>query len=291
MKKTTSRGAYKGNKISTMVKRNAPMKETKKRTQSAISTPASSMPNGIPNGLTSDTLAVDQTYRIIIPWSACSLNQGVIDHDMIGTSLFSKYLKAKFEFTVDTISGDGRNVPGGNGFPSEIYLVHGWCTAPINAIGFSTPNTIGQVDRVAFAKHVEEQCKQYFDGENDQLSFDSKRRTSIKILSKRKLKVDRNSQLSLPQQVASGTEVTSYFAVGSLAPINMSHSWKTMKKVHYTPGSVTPPMGQTDSFFYPNWSWIPFTLIYQPNNALTQEKSQIVSFQYDNCHWYTDSWN
>ena len=48
----------------------------------------------------------------------------------------------------------------------------------------------------------------------------------------------------------------------------MSHSWKAMKKVHYTPGKVNPPMGQTDSFFYPNWSWIPFSLIYQPN-ALT----------------------
>ena len=68
-KKTTARGAYKNNKVSTMVKRNAPMKETKKRTQAAISMPASTAPNGIPNGLASDTLLNDKTYRIIIPWS------------------------------------------------------------------------------------------------------------------------------------------------------------------------------------------------------------------------------
>jgi hypothetical protein len=288
MKKTTARGAYKNTKVSTMVKRNAPMKETKKRTQSAISTPSGSMPNGIPNGLTNSPVPVDSTYKIIIPWSACSYNQGVTDQDMIGTSLFSKYLKAKFEFTVNTITSTGRDVPGGNGFPSEIYLIHGWCTAPLNATNNSTPNVLGQVDRVAFAKHVEEQVKEYYDGENDQLSFDSKRRTSIKILSKRKLRVDRNSQLSLPQQVASGTEATSYFAVGTLAPINMSHTWKTMKKVHYTPGLTHPYMGQADTFFYPNWSWIPFSLIYQPN-ALSQEASQNIEFQYDNCHWYTDS--
>jgi hypothetical protein len=61
-------------------------------------------------------------------------------------------------YSVDTkfISTEARSVPGGIGFPNEIHLVHGWCIAPINAIGF-TPTTIGQVDRVDFEKHVEAQ--------------------------------------------------------------------------------------------------------------------------------------
>jgi len=289
MKKTTAKGAYAKNKKATMVKRNAPMKETKKRVQSLLANyNAGTNVQGIPNGLTSDIFNVAKTYKIIIPWSLCSYNQGVTDSDMIGTNLFSKYLKAKFEFTVDSITNGGKNVPGGNGFPSEVYLIHGWCTVPVN----STLNTIPKtedVDRMAFVAHVEEQVKQHFDGENDQLSFDSKKRTGIKILSKRRVAPNRNTQLSLPQQIAAANAAQdSYVAFGTIAPVNMSHTWRTMKKIHYTPGKIhVNPVGDT-SFFLPNWSWIPFSLIYCPN-ALSQEAGQGVNYQYDNCHWYTDS--
>lgn len=289
MKKTTAKGAYKKGKVNTMVKRNAPMKETKKRTQSLIANyNAGTNPSGIPNGLTGDTFSTTATYEIIIPWSHCSYNQGVTDSDMIGTNLFSKYLKAKFQFNIDTITNSGRNVPGGNGFPSEVYLVHGWCTVPVNSTPFTVPIT-ADVDRLAFEAHVEEQVKQHFDGENDELSFDSKRRTGVKILSKRRVAPNRNTQLSLPQQIAGHNEAqSSYFAVGTIAPINMSHSWPTMKKICYTPGKIHENnMGDT-SFFFPNWSWIPFSLIYCPN-ALSQEPGQGVDYQYDNCHWYTDA--
>ena len=158
-----------------------PMVETRKRIQSAISTSPSD-PDGIPNGLVSDQMdsgSGAKTYIIHIPWSFCSQNQGVSNDTMIGTNLYSRYLKAKYEFTFDTSTTAATTQLAG--IATSFYLIHGFCTVPLNATLYSTPSQ-ATMTRSDVINHVEEQVKQYFNTSVDKLSFDRKVKTGVKIV-------------------------------------------------------------------------------------------------------------
>jgi hypothetical protein len=260
------------------------MVETKKRIQSAIATSPVD-PDGIPNPLISnqmDSGAMAKTYAIQLPWSFISLNQGVTNDSMIGTNLYSRYLKQKYEFTFDTSTT--ASTSGIQGIASSFYLIHGWCTVPMNKTQYTTPSQ-GTVVRSDYETHVEEQVKQYFNQSTDPLGFDSKVKTGVKIVGYRRIKA-KKQQTSLPYGAVfdpNQDEVTSY---GAHEPIYMSCQWDTKRKVHYSPG-VPSTATPDSSFFNPNWSWIPFAMIYAPH-IKSLPGSAGVLYKYDNCHYFSD---
>jgi hypothetical protein len=117
------------------------------------------------------------------------------------------------------------------------------------------------------------------------LSFESKFRSGIKVTSKRLIERNTRSLTLQPQVIV--TDDDSVSVPGGIAPIYMSCNWPTKRKVHYTPG-VPGPDPEDTSFFYPNWSWIPFSLIYCPNFDGGNTTSGI-KYKTDNAHYYSDS--
>lgn len=284
LKKTTAKGAYRPARKKQINKRMRPMVETKKRIQSVIA--VGTAPYGIPNQLTIDQMQIGPThpnYVVNLPWSFLSQNQGVGNDTMLGSNIYSRFLKQKYEFTF----GQETSHTPGYGNPCEYFLIHGWCTVPLNRSQFTDPS-LATFDRSKMTAHVDEQVRQYFDNENDMLSFDSKFRSGIKIISKRAIKQNVRPLTLARQVVVSGYEGGNINLQGGIAPIYMSCSWPTKRKIHYTPGATDTGDPLDTSFFYPNWSWIPFSLIYSPN-AKEGNTTSGIKFQTDNAHYYSDS--
>lgn len=284
LKKTTAVGSYNKTSKKNINTKLRPMVETKKRIQSQIATTPVD-PDGIPNPLISDQMdagATAETYIIQIPWSYCSLNQGVTNDTMIGTNLYSRYLKAKYEFTFDNTSSAA--TVGLNGITTSFYLVHGWVTVPINATQYTDPSQ-ATVSRSDYVAHVDKQVKQYFNQSTDPLGFESKVKTGVKIEGYRRIK-RKKQETSVPLTAIYDTDQGEAVVTGSVEPIYMSCNWTTKKKVHYSPGF--PSTANPDaSFFNPNWSWIPFSLIYAPKIKSMPGSSGIL-FKHDNCHYFSD---
>ena len=85
----------------------------------------------------------------------------------------------------------------------DYWLIHGWATVPKNATQFTDP-TVNLVNRSEISSHVNEQVKQYFNQQTDMLSFESRHRSGIKILGKRRIKRNVRSVTLDPQVVSSG---------------------------------------------------------------------------------------
>jgi hypothetical protein len=284
LKKTTAKGAYKKTSKKNVNTKLRPMVETKKRLQSVIATSLVD-PDGIPNGLLSDQMdsgAMAKTYVIHLPWSFISQNQGVTNSEMIGTNLYSRYLKQKYEFTFDLSTT--ASTSGIQGIASSFYLVHGWCTVPMNKTQYTTPSQ-GTIVRSDYVSHEEEQVKQYFNQSTDPLAFESKVKTGIKIEGYRRIKA-KERQTSLPYGAVYDSEALEITSYGAHEPIYMSCNWTTKRKVHYSPG-VPSTSTPDSSFFNPNWSWIPFSMIYAPHIQSLPGSASIL-FKYDNCHYFSD---
>ena len=103
----------------------------------------STEPNGIRNPMVLDTTPGYQSYGITYignddaytgfhPASFLQMRQGLGDSEMIGSSIYVKYIKQKFQFQFPF-----------NPFqqlPINLYLVHGWFKTPLNR---TTRTTIG----------------------------------------------------------------------------------------------------------------------------------------------------
>lgn len=280
LKMTSVRGAYKKNRKKQINKRMRPMVETKKRLQSVID--VGTAPMGIPDPLVETQFDPGSAaYHTMLPWSFLSLNQGVTNDSMLGTNLYSRFLKQKFEFSFPL----GTNTVGFTS-PANYYLIHGFVTVPLNRTQYTTP-THAATNRSHFIDHVDDQVKQYFNASNDKLSFDSKTRTGVKILGYRRIKQQTKS-ITMPQMLSTtGYEGSTTTILGGVAPVYMSCNWPTKRKVHYTPGTASEDVEDT-SFFYPNWSWIPFSLVYCPDFA-AQQSTQGIKWKSDNAHYYSDS--
>ena len=68
----------------------------------------------------------------------------------------------------------------------DYWLAHGLVTVPKNATQFTDP-TINLVNRSEISSRVNEQVKQYFNQQTDMLSFESRHRSGIKILGKKRI--------------------------------------------------------------------------------------------------------
>ena len=137
-------------------------------------------------------------YQLIPgPWSYLDMKQGLDDDQMIGSSVFSKYLTQKIRMKFPA----GNSARGVNGSPLTWFLIHGFVTVPIMLNEFTTTH-VGGATRSFLNAHVDTYLKPYFDKRADMLSFDNQRSKTIKIIRKIKLKRNRNADMNIP---ASGT--------------------------------------------------------------------------------------
>ena len=163
--------------------------------------------------------------------------------------------------------------------PCNQYLVHGWLKTPTNWSTFTTP-VFNNANRNDLKLYVIQRLKAYFDERDDKLKFIPKTNTGFKILGYRKIYNDKNSQFSTENS--------------SVGPKTLSCTWAINRKVQYEEGfpniGARPTLGPNDQFLYPNQSWLPFVVVYNPQFAsMGDQAKNRIKIAYNDCHWFTDS--
>lgn len=297
LKKTTTKGAYKASTKKNFQKRRAPFVETKQldTLTQCIRVGIGSDENvqGLRNTLLPLELQNASAFNILPIFPYYKNQHGLDEGEVVGSSIYSKYLKSKVEF----------ELPSGDNLirhPAEVYLVHGWVTAPTNATAHTTPSD-KNMTMAFYMNHIDDQLQQYFNSRLDKLQVIPKRTSNVKINGYRKLKVRETANLGVNTgQFESGLDDILY---GAKPLINMTCNWKCMKKLHLTRGENVVHNGFTTEFRYPNHSWIPFMMVYSPtfqsftDNIAGPGLKPIyppgvepkIKVRYNTIHYYSDS--
>lgn len=305
-RKVTKKGAYKPARKKQALNSRRPFVEGKKRIASEISvlmTSNQTQPIGFykqpllhsPIVLNPAVSGGGNAFQNIPITVFNRMNQGFNDFEMIGSSIFSRYLKLKVEV----------NFPGGPDVivnPFKMYLISGWVTNPLNK-NYNTAIHVNDVTQSILNSHVESMLLEHFDESTDRLNFQRKTRSNIKIESYRRIlpKTAESvfGQQTHVEQVAPGS--SSKTASGAPASVQLNHSWKVMRKVHYSlglsesDGNTLPQAGDRElQNYFVNDSWIPFSCFYMPDwERMTPVNSTIptdqLTFRHNIYHNYSDS--
>ncbi len=304
MKKTTKKGAYKKAHKKQMATRRAPIVESKKDERyewtgktyhtSPGGTPATFIDNlafrDLYIGDTADTGADPPAPSHVVvgsPETFMYRTQGFGATDMIGESVFIKYLKMKFEI----------KLPSDNAlihFPQcQMYLVHGFVEKSIDANENTTP-TLEQLNRVDIQAFVSDQVDEYFNNQNEPLRFQPKGRnfSSVKVLGKKEIKWNKAKSI-LPDPVRSGSGVTDQW--GDLPTKIVDCEWPMMKKVRYEQMASATASGtpgtRPSNYFVNHIDNIPFWAIYMPGgqNIIFSDSDNRVQFRTNDVCYFTDS--
>lgn len=324
MKKVSKRGAYKKNVKNQMVMRRAPMVETKQRVHSDVA-----VINGFPTGSTDPADTQNPlNWRSIPPEDAFTniplkawqrISHGFGENQVIGNSLFSKYLNFKLQvrfpdgkdILVPSQKTPGTQISVPNKMiesPTKLYLVCGWITQSLNYPLDNQPSPSlpaqSSADGNALDHYITQQLKPFFDDDEDKLQFRPKQTTNIKIEKYVKIAPNLDKAIAtqaMPYQRWSnnlGENVNAIEPMGSIPDVFRSWSTKTNRKIPLTAGAdVGFPVDKQN--LYPNNSWVPFAVIYNPDYESQLEnfkvadgevtQVQLMQFRYNDAHYYTDS--
>jgi hypothetical protein len=317
--KKTKRGAYKRNAKNQMAIRRAPIVETKQRVHSDIASINGYLPgnNNLVNPLNFRTLVTDDAFTLLPLLSYYRNSHGFNEWNVIGHNIFSKYLNLKMQFrfpqdeqmqfTDDSGPYTVRNKMIED--PTKVYLICGWITQSMNYPINNSPSpslpaqTNADVD--AIEAYITQQLKPYFDDDEDKLQFRPKQTTNIKIEKYVQLKPNLDSAISTQavprhQFADSSPTIVEVAAHGSIPEVSKSHSWKCMKKLALTEGKEASFTNDKQNL-YPNNSWLPFAVIYNPNyqqqlvntvvDAGTGRFTQVqfMEYRWNDAHYFTDS--
>ncbi len=291
MKKTTKRGAYRKGAKKQMQRRRAPFVETKRRIHSQISGLNTST-GGTPSTnyqqpITGLNLPNNDAFTLLNLASYWRQSHGFEERNVIGDSLYSKWLKLKLQIRwpegTDMIAN-----------PVQLYLITGWVTAPL---AFTTNTTITEelATQTDLFQHMTDQLKEYFDEREDFLRFRERTTSNVKILSKRLLKPNLNASIAPPPSQGLLADETTR-SLGAVPFVNKTFTWKTNRKMHLSQGKALAtgndaPDPDTQNL-YPNNQWLPFAIIYNPEfarmrNTANEDVETIIA--YNDIHYYSDS--
>lgn len=224
--------------------------------------------------------------------------------------------------------------------PTKVYLICGWITQSMNYPVSNSPSPSlpaqTQADVDAIETYITQQLKPYFDDDEDKLQFRPKQTTNIKIEKYVQLRPKLDSAIGTqavpihtmattfdgqavpsggsgqPNLIAYGPNndasissanvrsSTNTSGHGSIPEVAKSHSWKCMKKLALTEGKEAGFTNDKQNL-YPNNSWLPFAVIYNPNfeqqvaNTLVDPVTgrftqvQFMEYRHNDAHYFTDS--
>lgn len=334
MRKVSKRGAYKKGVKNQMVTRRAPIVETKQRVQGDIDALNGLLPSNdyhpapsLGNCLDWKAIKLSNAFTFI-PLEAYYRNShGLQDYNMIGDTIFSKYLNCRFEFRFPDshslvrdpqFTGQGEAPYARNEmyqYPTKLYLICGWVTEPSNfpITKLSSKTNAQDATQANLREYISENLLPYFDDDQDKLLFRPKQTTNIKIDKYVRIKPANDSQVTAPPRPITYTETdqgqgSNYqtFAQGSIPDVSRSWSVKTNRKLTHTlgvPANNSAPTAQVpkpdDQNYFLNNSWLPFAIIYNPQyqeqlDFLTENYApqnvicQNLFFRFNVAHYYTD---
>lgn len=272
--------AYKSSRKRRMMIARAPLVETKSRTSEEMALKVDNTAI-LADPINFQDIPVDDaiTQMPLHPFNW--MTQGLGEDEMLGLSVYSKYIKQKLQFKLPS----GTNAIN---FPCNLYLIHGWIKSPYARTSNTNPDSTTATYQ-QFNTDVFNQLKEFFDEREDKLRFIPKANNQIKILGYKKLKPNRNQSISPPTQVfGTSLDPSGFKTAGANSDINVSVTFRVMRKIHYTPGpTISPNLG----YFYNNSSWRPFCVLYNPDyaNWQTYPNTGPIKVASNSCHWYSDS--
>ena len=299
MSKTTKKGAYKPAKKANFQKRRAPFVETKHQTDEILAGKNQDLTGNPKDGIRNPVVPLElsngntidgaEELNMLPVQTFLSMNKGLESSDMIGASLYSRYLQARLEF----------ELPSGQQaikHPCNLYLVHGWITAPKNNTQHTDTDILDQT-RVDLQQYIRDHVEEHFNQRRDKLQWIPKRTSTLKILGYRKIKPKPLNNLGadtifLNNPNAGGIQT---YTQGSKPLINMVCNWTTKRKVHYVQGQydnmASPPAVE---HFYPNYAWLPFMLVFNPTagdflNTTLYPIEPKIKVRYNCIHYFSDS--
>lgn len=286
MRKTTGRGAYKPARKRQMAIRRAPIVECKKDERYDWNGLTYHNYTGGPitsawlNRLAFRDLEVGDVVpaannlpnqvSVHMPDTFIYRTQGFGKSEMVGNSVFIKYLKAKVEIKLPEDEGLIH-------FPQcQMYFVHGFVNKSIDANEFTTPS-LANLTRVQYREFIADQVDKYFTNANEPMRYQPKGRinSAITILGKREIKWNKSKSI-LPDPRRIRVTATEDATLGSL-PTKIVHcKWPMMRKVKYellpqaTNTAVDTPFTRASNYFVNHQNaehGFPFWAVYVPGGA------------------------
>jgi len=291
MRKTTARGAYKKPRKKQMMKRRAPFVETKSRTAEDVYLQYEDQ-----NDRT-DYQTYDTPHLFLNPDAFLMMTQGLQEDQMIGNSVFSKYinLKVQVRFSQHSfiINEQNKITPR---FPQNYELIWGIVPTPMKYTNSTTPKanstTIAEVHA-----HINQRVIDFFNERKDKLRFIPKKGASLRIFGRRKVRPDLRFQATAPLQTTDN--VGEDTVVGSIPDYFTEISWKPMRKMHYERTNNLDGEGREGLF--PNYTnFLPFCVLVNhdyelvekaagdPGTAVARQLYQ-PAVAWNSIHYYSDS--
>lgn len=237
VQKRRRRRAYRKNNKRRMVIQRAPIVETKKKASAG-------------------TIQFGDYYNVVIPDCYEVMQQGLEENNVIGNSIFAKYLNSQFQLTFAQDAIQQLNQP------IVLQVLWGWCKLPENlpptkaAAGQPAGANDGVVHGFSPQLHVTEYLRSIFDPrvtlpKNDREIF--------------KLKYNKEFNLVGNQIIWHEDE---YKTLRFRKPLNFYPKWKPMRKLKLE--AVTPNATGAATHLSPcnkPGQWIPFFAVINKTNA------------------------
>lgn len=260
--KTSKKGAYRKGAKKQMIKRRNPFVENKTRTSEDLVLKVPSQATEF-DTLSSHVLPYSGAYTLIPLPVLTYMTNGTLEDDMIGQSIFARFLNMKIQF----------EFPRNEHIvlvPADLYLIHGYIKSSPNLTGKTTPTAPnfqwsgGSDDNESQTNFVQAQVASYFDDREDKLRFIPKNGANLKILGYKKIVPDMQKQWTQPPgPVAAGATTHN---IGGAPLVHKNISWKMNRKIHYEKGK-SMDSGDADFYYINTNQWVPFVALYNPEFA------------------------
>lgn len=255
-----------------MIKSRQPLVETKSRIQSEIAWVTGAIPQ------CKDFVPMSSVFTLLPLHAYTNMDQGIGEDQMLGQSVFSRYLNAKVQVRFP----GGADLITDRQYPME--LIAGWIPSSLALSTFTTPNVVTALPS-DITTYIIHRITEYFNARTDKLDFIPKHASNINITFRKKIRANQSKNNVL------GPDSNSATFEGHVPDVMIYPKWTTNKKVFYEQGG---PVASTRRNYYPNYSWIPFMVIYSPmyggeagDDPLPTKNCPRVS--YNVAHYYTDS--
>ena len=289
LKKTTKRGAYKRQAKKNFMIRRSPFIETKSKTYEDLMVQ-------YPHLIDHLQFTVRTTpHRYMNPEVFNIHQQGLGESQIIGNSIYAKYLNMKFDIRFPqngfAVNGNNQVVPL---VPQDYELIWGWIPNPLMATGQTSPSAPGMsLDDIN--THINQRVDDYINQQKDRLRFIPKRASTLRIEGRRKIRPNLNrSSVAPPQTIDSITGAD--YVVGAIPNVHTQISWKLMRKLHLEQATNLVPDPNKPGTNFPgsfvNYHFLPFCVFVNwdyedlPNGSQTLYMPEIA---YNQILYYSDS--
>ena len=246
---------------------------------------------GVTNYLsTTDVAPGTGAFNIIVPNCFYEKEQGSDSHQMVGDSVYSRYLTTKVRL----------QFPQGNNvlvYPTSITVFQVWVKAPLAKTPYTTPG-VNNVSQADIELHVRQQCQEFFSTLNDKLEFREKL-TGVEVVRKQKVRLTRDTSIVQPPFgiITHDTPGETHVVAGGTADWYGTFRWDCKSKLHYEESQDLVGEGITHYLNRPPKALgYPALIIYNPNFAdqATTNGGQLgtvdrrIKVQYRSKHWFGD---